>query len=575
VTGRIISEQIRLPAALWWDSFYADMSLDSNVSHLTFKLLDENGNILKNDITNGSSLTTGSLVLERTIRLQADFATTNFTKNNPKLLRWYITLKADIQTPFINRSSFTPDPGGWLQEIVPNFTIKVKDNGTGLRVKSGVYTLQYTLNNVSKQSTGHASCTGENGTTAWQTLTMNISALPNFDNITSLHSLTFNITDLAGNTASKTVTLKQDIKKPTSSIKTQGLKNKYNSTYVRINATANDTGTLNVDASGIKKVELYYRYSQRNNFSGDWVYFANSTKSSPTWLFNFSKRTNQQGGYFELCTIAIDNANNMEGFPSKGDVVFILDWKAPELPSYSGDTLWFKQRPQFSVIFEDDFRLDTIQYQPNFDSVWTTIASRVNSSIYDTDTVGHTWSLQEDYWDQMQEDEIYYLYFRINDTLGNTLQVMNNNQAIIIRKDTVPPLVTIDVPSAETDWSWTSNFTISGFGNDHDGSGIKEAALYYRYSEDDSNWSSWTPYGEILDSTPFEWDFDATEGDGYYEMKITATDYAGNEVESEVFPLTIASFPTTLALVMVGLITVLILLSVIVYLKWRKKESPS
>jgi hypothetical protein len=58
-------------------------------------------------------------------------------------------------------------------------------------------------------------------------------------------------------------------------------------------------------------------------------------------------------------------------------------------------------------------------------------------------------------------------------------------------------------------------------------------------------------------------------------MKITATDYAGNEVESEVFPLTIASFPTTLALVMVGLITILILLSVIVYLKWRKKESPS
>lgn len=570
VTGRIISLPIRLPEALWWGSFYADINA-SGLSSITFKLLDKDGKTLK-DLYNKTSLTLNGLVLERTVRLQADFSSSNLTKSNPKLFRWYITLTSDSQKPFLNSSSFTPSPGGWLQEIVPVFTIKVKDNGTGLRVKSAIYTLEYTLNNVTQRSTSPALCTGDNGTNTWQTLTMNISILPNFDNITSLRSLTFNITDLAGNTASKTVTFKQDVKKPTSRIIGQ-MKTKYNLTNIRINATANDTGTLNVDASGVKLVELYYRYSENRNFSGkNWIYFSNSTKTSPTWLFNFTKRPNQPGGYFELCTIATDYANNNESFPSVGDIWFLYDWKEPELPSYSGDTLWFKERPEFSVVFEDDYRLDTIRYRPNFDSIWTTLASDVNSSIYNTDAVGDSWILPETYWDQMEEGETYYLYFRINDTLNNTLEILDNDQAITIRKDTAAPLVTIDVPSVEDEWSMSGNFTVSGLGNDHDGSGIKEAILYYRYSEDKTNWSNWTTYGDMLDSSPFEWEFDATDGDGYYEMKIMVIDYAGNEVESDVFPLAIASFPMTLVLVLVGLITVLLLLSVVIYLTRRKKQ---
>jgi outer membrane protein assembly factor BamB len=580
VSGRIISVPIRLPEALWWDSFYTNVSVLPGVSSITFKLLDEDGNVLNDNLLNKNSLTLGGLFFDRTVRLQADFSSSNLSKSNPKLSWWNITLTSDTQKPFLNSSSFTPSPGGWLQEIVPVFTIKVKDNGTGLRVKSAIYTLGYTLNNISQQSISSAVCTGANGTTAWQTLTMNISALPNFDNITSLSSLMFNITDLAGNTATKTVTFKQDVKKPTSFISDKNMKKKYNSTSIRINATANDTGTLNVDASGVKLVELYYRYSESTNFSGkDWVYFANSTKTSPvvlfttTWLFNFTNRPSQSGGYFELCTIATDGANNTENFSSTGDISFLYDWKEPELPSYSGETLWFKERPQFSVVFEDDYRLDTIQYRPNLDSIWTTLASDVNSSVYNTGAVGNSWILPETYWDQMREGDVYYLYFRINDTLGNTLQVLDDNQAITIRKDISAPLVTIDVPSVEEEWSMSGNFTVSGSGNDHQGSGIKEALLYYRYSEDKSNWSSWTPYGDMLDSSPFEWDFDATDGDGYYEMKIIVTDNAGNEVESEVFPLAVASFPTTLVLILVGLITVLLLLSVIVYLQWRKKET--
>lgn len=576
VTGSIISNPIRLPEAYWWGNFYADVSYNASISNIKFKLLDENGNVLKADMANKTSLSILGSTLGRAVRLQADLSATNLSKDNPKLSRWYITLTMDTMKPFLDSSTFTPDPNGWLPEIVPEFSIRVKDNSTGLQVKSAQYTLKYTLNNVSQTTTHPASCTGENGTTALQTMTMDISALPFYENITSLKSITFSIADLAGNTITKTVTFKQDTKKPTSYVKTTSMKKRYTSSIIVINATANDTGTLNVDASGIRYVELFYRYSEVSNFSdaGDWILFGNSTKSVLTWEFNFSSKPNQPGGYFELCTVATDNAGHIEDFPAVGDVWFLYDWKQPERPDVSGETLWFKERPRFSVVFEDDYRLDTIQYHPNFETSWTTIVTHLNKSIYDTDDIGNQWMLLQHYWDQMVEGEIYYLYFRINDTLNNTLEVLENGPALKIRKDISIPIVTVDTPSLETEWSWEENFTISGLANDQNGSGIKEALLYYRFSEDKSNWSSWESYGDTLDFSPFEWMFNAMKGDGYYQMKISVSDYAGNTIESNVIEIIVASFPVVTALVLLGLVIVMVLISSIIFINWRKKKTP-
>ena len=85
VSGRIISVPIRLPEALWWDSFYANVSVLKDVSSITFKLLDEGGNVLNDNLINGKSLTLGGLVLDRMVRLQADFSSSNLSKSNPKL----------------------------------------------------------------------------------------------------------------------------------------------------------------------------------------------------------------------------------------------------------------------------------------------------------------------------------------------------------------------------------------------------------------------------------------------------------------------------------------------------------
>jgi outer membrane protein assembly factor BamB len=561
IEGSITSIPITLPESFWWYRFYEYAVYDKTISGITFRLLDENNNVLR-VLQNGTLLPTSDVTLPRTLRLRADFTTKNISANNPSLLRWGITLTKDAIPPYLYPSTTPPFNG----TVVPRISIKVKDNETGLLVNSAQYTLQYILNNITYTNIFSARCSGINGTTQVQNITANISTIPDNTNITLLKSIRFSITDLAGNTATKVFVIKGDITPPSSYVIKPSMKPWYNASakFIWINASSFDNGT---NASGIQQVRLYYRYSSTGNFTGNWVYFTNSTKKSPHWKFNFTSNPNLHGGYFEVCTVAIDNASNIEGFPIKGDVSFLYDWMIPDLPSFSGDTLWFKERSTFSVVFKDDFRLDTIQYHPNFETSWTIIATDVNASFYD-----RSWSLKEEYWAQMNEGEVYYLYFKINDTLGNTLNVTSNNQAITFRKDTSVPIGTIDIPNLETEISWSHNFTVSGLVNDQDGSGVKEVSLYYRFSEDNSSWNNWTAYGGTLGSSPFEWDYTAAEGDGYYEFKINVTDNAGNIAESDVFPVEVISFPTTLALVMIGLVIVLSLISAIIFIKWRKRK---
>ena len=107
-----------------------------------------------------------------------------------------------------------------------------------------------------------------------------------------------------------------------------------------------------------------------------------------------------------------------------------------------------------------------------------------------------------------------------------------------------------------------------------EGSGIKEVSLYYRFSKDESNWSSWTVYGDTLSAPPFEWPYTAREGDGYYDFRINVTDVAGNTMNSGVFlvHVVVFSFPITLTLIMVCLLIVFSLLTAIIFVKWRKTK---
>ncbi|VVB62379.1 Outer membrane protein assembly factor BamB [uncultured archaeon] len=576
ITGSLTSIPIQLPEGVWWKKFYATVqtNVSTSINKITFSLLDANNNFIK--VLQNKSDLSGDQTLGRTLRLHADFWAKN-NSFNPKLLSWNITffnVTKDTIIPFINMSTFSPNPKGWLNTVIPQFTVKVKDNDSGLLVNSAKYILGYTANNLSYSKTFSTQCSGVNGTTSVQQITINISKLDIYENITKLLSLSISITDMAGNTATKSITFTQDIIKPSSYVNKQSMKLRYNATakFILINATSIDNGT---NASGIKRVELYYRNSSTANFNGKWIYFANSTKKSPQWKFNFTS-SSQPGGYFELCTRAIDNASNIEDFPTKGDVSFLYDWTKPYLPSFQGNILWFRELSTFSVVFRDDFRLDTIQYHPNFDTSWTTIATGINKSTYDK-----SWSLKDEYWNQINEGEFYTLFFKINDTLGNTLLLTNNSQAITFGKDTSAPNGTIKIPALENETSLSYNFTVVGEDViDQGGSGIKEVSLYYRFSEDNSNWSSWTQYGDTLSSSPYEWEYTAQEKDGYYDFKINIVDVAGNTRETEILhtsifpehPISLPVLPVTLILIMISLLIVFSLLSAIIFIKWRKTK---
>ena len=567
ISGSITSVPIYLPIGFKWNKFYAtvETNASTNINKITFSLRDANNNILQN-LQNKSDITVNDVI----VRLHADFWAKNNTVN-PKLFSWNLTFSANPDTvdPFINMSTLNPNLNGWITEIPRKITVKAQDNNSGLLVNSAEFTLGYIYNNQTspKYYTTNCECSGVNGSTAVEQITINLSKLSFFDNITMLHSLRINIMDIAGNTATKYIVVKEDKTKPTSFINNQlSMKSQYNAStkFIWINVSSFDNGT---DASGVKQVQLFYRYSLTGIFSGSWITFSSSSKTSPIWKFNFTGK-NQNGGYFELCSVATDNAGNNESFPIKGDVSFLYDWTLPYLPKFSGDILWFKERLTSTTLFEDDFRLDTIQYRPNFEDTWTTIATNINASTYDT-----PWSLKEEYWNQMNEGEIYYLYFKINDTLGNTLLVTQNSQAINIRKDTLKPIGTIDIPSLETETSTSNNFAILGFVNDQqDGSGIKEVTLFYRFSKDKLNWSSWTQYEDTLNSSPFEWDFVSPEGEGFYEFRINVSDVAGNAMNSAEYRVRVINFtfPVSLMMIMICLLVILSLISMIILLKWRK-----
>ena len=371
------------------------------------------------------------------------------------------------------------------------------------------------------------------------------------------------IKDLAGNqNTTGVITFKQDLEKPKSVVESKTNDKEFNTPYVVINATAWDPGIPDENASGIATVQLLYRHSLTSTFVGSWELFDESNKTNPSWNFT----ANEGGGYYELATRATDNIGNVEDQPEVGDVKFILDNEAPELKNLEA-AYWFNKLPEISILIEDDFRLKTIEYRPNFESEWTTVKTNINQKTFQD-----TWELKEEYWDEMTEGEEYYLYFRLIDTLENTNEVITTGQAVKIGKDITNPIASIEIPSLETEWSLTDKINITAYVTDGEGSGVKNVELYYRFSEDNKTWTNWTKYGETLSSEPYTWEFIAEEGNGYYKFKIMVEDHAGNAAESSIFSTGVNIFPWSWLGIMVGLVIALIILITIIYVVWKKKE---
>ena len=79
-------------------------------------------------------------------------------------------------------------------------------------------------------------------------------------------------------------------------------------------------------------------------------------------------------------------------------------------------------------------------------------------------------------------------------------------------------------------WQKESSFDITVSPSDKmPGTGVDSVELFYRYSEDNYTWGSWTSYNKATESPwKFKFDTKTTGGDGHYEFYSTATDVAGN-----------------------------------------------
>ena len=472
----------------------------------------------------------------------------------------------DVGKPIFYNDSFTPKDG-WISTNTPICTIDAQDKGTegnitGLNIKSAEYTLEYKDQSGTKTYTEATQCSGTNGTTSNATITADISKLDFSENITELQQIRFYIEDMAGNgNYSKWIEFKTDAEKPSSWItNTATIPNPCNTTPVTINATAED------DISGVKYVELYYQTSGNS----EWSIFNPTDNVAPyTWGFSIGR---DDGGEYELCTIATDNTSNVEDYPSQGDVSFIFDPNDPYKPIFENEYQFTNDTiPEFSIEFKDDYKLKSVEYRLSFDGYneWTKINDEdINGKSYTGE-----WNLTQDDRDYMLEDVDYYIYFRLTDSLGNQYKTSSDSEAMKIIKNLEVDVIETPYDPDLSDfyeWHWGNVYNIAVDVNE---SNVTEVQLWYRYSSDNRTWSNWTQYEDSLNASPFEWNFAAEKGNGHYEFKTKAWDTANQYHESAVKSVSVTLFPTLPVITMIIFTIILIIVSTIILTKIKKKKT--
>jgi hypothetical protein len=457
----------------------------------------------------------------------------------------------DAASPIFYEDSFRPKDG-WITTFTPTCTIDVKDMGTednitGLNVSSAEYTLKYKIKNQSgtKTKTSSAQCSGNNGSTNRETISVDISELDFSENITELISIKFYIEDAAIPPNSNEFLFDNfsiDTEKPYSYINNaEDINYTINTTPVKITAVAED------NRSNIDYVTLYYRAIADTS----WSSFLTDDTSPYSWSFSIAS------GEYELCTIATDKAGNDEDYPSEGDVSFIFDPNPPDAPSFDSEYR-FDELPEFSIEFTDDYKLKSVEYRLNFNEAnkWT----KINDVDINSKSYAGNWKLTQDDWDYMIEDQSYYMYFRLIDLLGNQYITPSASQAVKIIKDfDINEATPYDPNLSDFEkWHWDNVFTVSV---NITGEDITNLQLHYSYSADNITWNEWKQYGENQTAPPFIWNFTAKAGSGYYRFKTVLWDTNGNMITSQVKLVSVTLFPTILIIIMMSLTVILIIVT--------------
>jgi len=560
LVGTVYSVPIHVPKGKWFDKFKADYA-NTTENTVTFSILDGNGNVLEtglNGTGSGNDISNPKVFNSGIIQLYAELSRNNETDSPPVLRSWDVTWRTEDTSPTFKTNTFSGQ-NKWIHNNTPVFTITAFDSFPGLDISSAKYRLTYKTDETSDWFV--AECSGVNGTQSNQTITADLSEIDINPDL-SLKTIEISIKDLSGNVATFKFpeSFKLDKEKPTSWISSTFLP-QYNEP-VNIKANASDPGD-SANSSGIKSIALFYRLK-----GGEIWTIYNESLSPYEWNFE----TNISGIY-EVCTIATDNAGNLENFPDETVDLdsFLLDMKEPNPPEFNEEGYSFNKLPEFSgdktITFSDDYKLEAIYYRPNFEAKWELADSATG---IDKAEYAPEWTIKQEYWDNMTEGKEYYIYFKVIDFCGNQYETPSNDEAHKIVKDLTTSKPYLDLSDFE-EWHWDNEFIIKASIPDVDKENITNVVLLYRYSSDNKDWSDWEQYGDNISSAPFEWEFTAMEGNGYYEFKTQITDTAGNVGESEPESANVTQFPTGLITTMIILVVILLIVTVFVLKKMKKK----
>ncbi|MCD6572668.1 MAG: lamin tail domain-containing protein, partial [Thermoplasmata archaeon] len=254
---------------------------------------------------------------------------------------------------------------------------------------------------------------------------------------------------------------------------------------------------------------LMYRYAWTQNVSipSSW----NSWHNISGYSYNTIKTQSGEGEWY-LHVEACDNAGNIQhcfAGPYKVDKTSPPP-PAISSPTHSNESAWYSENdPLFMWYVSDVSGIAGYSYVLDHSPLTSPdmIVDAMNGSKVYNDLGDGEW----------------WFHVRAKDNAGN----WGSSSHYRVRIDKTEPSSQVDsITPYERDFL---PITIMATASDAT-SGVSKVELWYRYSNDNVTWSSWTKYGN--DSIPpYRWEFDAPYGYGYYEFYSIAYDNAGNHEE--------------------------------------------
>jgi len=247
-----------------------------------------------------------------------------------------------------------------------------------------------------------------------------------------------------------------------------------------------------------------------DNFgSGSWVHYTNKITELQYFVSNFQIRWRVvalgNGEYVYVDDVTVKLEKNESGYVTTGSLV-----------SKAHDT------GQISPIYTNITLNSTIPSGTN-------TISWIRAANTETNLSNATW-----HTDISQVAHKQWVQWRINLTgdEDHTPTVYDVNLTWNI--DDEKPTSCIDTISPY--WQNSNSFEITATASDND-TGVKEVALYYNYSANNaSGWSGWTLYGSNDTSSPYNWSFNHSSGDGYYRFYSNAIDNENNVENPPTLP---------------------------------------